>query len=129
MFEYKQTTGELMLMGADGTPAVALGVCYSGRGDGLNNPAMQYTPDVGPIPQGTYTIGEAFEHPVAGPVCMRLTPDGASRTHGRSGFMLHGDNCEMDHTASEGCIIAALEIRQAVSAARDGGVDQLVVTE
>ena len=121
MFEYKQSTGELMRDG------VAVGVCYSGHGLGLNNPATQFMADLGPIPQGVFTIGEAFHHPVAGPVCMRLTPDDATETHGRAGFMMHGDNCEMDHTASDGCVIAALEFREQVRAARDAGDDQLMV--
>jgi hypothetical protein len=35
---------------------VVVGTGYSGQGNGLNNPSEQYTPNSGPIPQGTYTI-------------------------------------------------------------------------
>ncbi len=33
---------------------------------------------------------------------------------GRFAFRIHGDNAQMNHTASDGCIIAALPIRQEI---------------
>jgi hypothetical protein len=43
---------------------------------------------------------------------------------GRDGFLIHGDNSAMNHTASEGCIILTRDIRQRIS---DSGDTQLTV--
>lgn len=88
---------------------------YSGDGAGLNNPAMQDIPRVGPIPVGDYTIGPAFHHPWLGPNTMHLTPAAGNNMHNRSDFDLHGDNPAMDHTASEGCIVMEPKPRQRVA--------------
>ncbi len=42
--------------------AMQIGAAYSGHGLGLNNPAMQNVPDVGPLPQGTYVIGDPHDN-------------------------------------------------------------------
>lgn len=76
---------------------------YSGRGSGLNNPAMQDVHNIGPIPSGLYTLGEVSEE--KGPYTIRLIPNENNAMHGRDGFLVHGDNHEANHTASEGCII------------------------
>ncbi len=78
---------------------------YSGRGDGLNNPAMQEIKDVGPLPTGLYALGTAETHPRLGPIAIPLQPDPLNAMYGRSEFWCHGDNAEANHTASEGCIV------------------------
>jgi hypothetical protein len=104
---YKQSTGELDHNGA------AIGAGYSGHGAGLNNPAMQNVHDVGPIPQGAWTIGPPRDPPDhLGPLAMPLTPSGD--TFGRSDFFIHGDNAQLNHSASDGCIILVREIRQQI---------------
>ena len=108
---YHQPTG--ILTAPDGSVA---GAGYAGYGDGVNNPADEAIPDVGPIPHGRYSIGPAFTHPVCGPVAMRLEPLPGTDTHGRSGFLMHGDSSAMNHTASHGCIIMARDIRLRVAA-------------
>jgi len=120
MWIYSQATGRLSL---NGEP---VGTGYSGKGTGLNNPEMQDTADVGPIPQGTYTIGPAFLDPGKGPVVMRLTPNDGTKDFGRSGFLMHGDNQLLNHSASEGCIVTARGIREVVAASDDR---QLTVIE
>lgn len=80
---------------------------YSGYGAGLNNPAMQEQPFVGPIPQGIWTIGPQ-EDIVTNtgfrlPASMRLTPDLGTNTFNRGGFIIHGDNPARNRTASQGC--------------------------
>lgn len=45
---------------------------YSGNGEGLNNAAAQNQQNVGPIPQGTYTVGAATNR--RGPQTRPLTP-------------------------------------------------------
>lgn len=100
-FLYSQSTG--LLTFPDG---VQTAQCYSGIGEGFDNPADQAVPNMGPIPVGAYIIGPAFDHPQCGPLTMRLTPTLDTDTFGRSGFCIHGDNKSMNHTASHGCVIA-----------------------
>jgi hypothetical protein len=94
---YSQSTGELEL----NNKHVAKG--YSGTHAGRNNPIMQTKHNVGPIPQGTYTIGRPHDTTTHGPYVMRLTPLPGTHTFGRAGFLIHGDNKK--HDASHGCII------------------------
>ena len=75
--------------------------------------------DVGPIPAGTWSIGKPYTDPEKGPIVMALTPQRMTETYGRSGFLIHGDNPQMNHSASEGCIVAAHDIRQAIAASDD----------
>jgi len=102
-----QSTGQLYHNGA------LVGLGYSGAGHSLvtgrNNPAMESVGDHGPIPAGTWTIGNSNSH--GGrfkPPVMSLEPlDHAA--HGRRGFLIHGDNKKGD--ASHGCVIVNHSIR------------------
>lgn len=115
MWTYSQRTGTLT--DANG---VVLGHGYSGRGTGLNNPDSQDLTDVGPCPQGLWSIVEFFDDPGGkGPIVSHLSPLPETDTYGRTGFMIHGDNSEADHTASEGCLIFARPIREALKASAD----------
>jgi hypothetical protein len=114
MYTYDQATG-ILTGGALETPARG----YSGHGDGCNNPMLQSVPDVGPIPQGRYTISQPFDSPDHGPVAMHLTPDAGTDTFGRSGFLMHGDSLEYPGQASLGCIIMPRAIRDQVAAGSD----------
>lgn len=102
-----------------------IGNGYSGREAGLNNPAMQGVQDVGPIPVGTWSIGPAFTHALAGPVTMRLMPVAGTNTLGRDGFMIHGDtavhaaNPTPDNSASHGCVVLARNLRDQIAASDD----------
>ena len=96
---YEQSTGRLYHNGA----FVERG--YSGSGSGKNNPAMEGTSNVGPIPRGDYQIGAPFTHPHAGAHTMRLTPVNSTYTYGRNGFMIHGDSRAHPGHASNGCVI------------------------
>lgn len=102
---------------------VATGI-YSGHGQGLNNPDMEAVQGVGPIPAGRWQIGTFMDNPHLGPVISHLTPKGFD-PHGRSAFFLHGDNAELNHSASDGCIIAPRTIREMVE---DSGDRDLIVT-
>jgi len=112
VWTYSQSTGHLL----DATGAL-LCLAYSGTGDGRNNPAMENVPDVGPIPQGTYTIGPEHLSPHTGPVSMCLTPLAGTDTLGRSEFLIHGDNAE--HDASHGCVIVDHDSRLKIAASED----------
>jgi hypothetical protein len=113
MWVYQQNNGDLQQDG------VHIGTCYAGQGDGLNNPDLDHVHSYGPVPRGRYTIGPAFRHKTKGQVCMRLVPDAKNDMHDRDGFLIHGDNKLMNHTASEGCIIASLTIRQDIAQSKD----------
>lgn len=117
---YSQSSGKLLLNGT----LVATG--YSGHDDGLNNPVLQNEAQIGPISQGAYTIGPVTaNHPGKGPVVMELHPKLGTQVFGRSGFLIHGDNSELDHTASHGCIILGRPTREQIAASSDR---DLVVT-
>jgi hypothetical protein len=114
MWTYEQTTGNLE--SAAGT-VIATG--YSGSPAGKNDPSKQNIPDVGPIPQGEYSIGAPFDADDTGPYSMDLTPAATNVMFGRSGFRMHGDSIAHPGTASEGCIIMPRTAREQVWASGD----------
>lgn len=105
---YEQLTGRMI----GPTGLVATG--YSGAGDGKNNPSMQDVKDVGPIPEGFYSINAPINSPTHGPFAMPLTPDLANLMYGRSAFLIHGDSVDHPGAASEGCIIMPRTAREAI---------------
>lgn len=119
MWTYNSANGNLSHNGA------LVGTGYSGAGEGLNNPSMSDVHDVGPIPAGYWRIGSFFDDPGGkGPIVCHLNPAEDTDAHGRGGFMIHGDNSEADHTASEGCMILARPLREQI---RDSGDSELLV--
>lgn len=112
MWTYKQSTGELSLDGK------VVGCGYSGHENGVNNPALEADPGIGPIPRGHWTIGPAHSSPHTGPLTMNLDPVGFD-PHGRSLFRLHGDNSADNESASRGCIIMDRVIREKVAESAD----------
>ena len=88
---------------------------YSGAGQGKNNPAMQEVHNVGPIPQGDWTIsGPPADTKTHGPYVLKLRPASETETFGRSGFLIHGDSKEHPGTASQGCIVVSRAVREKV---------------
>lgn len=117
MWTFNSANGNLSFNGE------LVGAGYSGVREGLNNPAMNNVPDVGPIPSGMWVIGEFFNDPGGkGPIVARLTPEPETVTHGRSSFMIHGDNSEANHTASEGCIILQRPYREQIMNSGDSSL-------
>lgn len=106
MLQYNSTTGEIRL------DEHFEGYGYSGHGEGRNNPELEHVRKVGPIPRGDYLISKWFDDIGGkGPIVFNLTPI-EHNAHGRTGFMIHGDN--VNHDASLGCIIAGRLIRLAI---------------
>ena len=71
---------------------------------------------VGPIPRGAWRIEPFRDDPGGkGPVVAHLTPIEGTETFGRAGFMIHGDNSALNHSASEGCIVAPRFIRDQIA--------------
>ena len=119
MWTYEQASGRLSKDGLQ----VAVG--YSGFGDGENNPQLESTPDVGPIPCGLWTIcGPPYTTTEHGPYVLRLEPDSA--TYGRTGFLMHGDSELHPGEASKGCIIMDRVTRTRVY--QSGDTKLMVVT-
>jgi hypothetical protein len=119
VFIYSQSTGELTRDGQ------LIGTGYAGHGSGKNDPQMQQVPNVGPLPQGFYTIGLAEEHARLGPMSMELDPDPDNQMFDRSEFFIHGDNPDHVGNSSDGCIVMPPAVRQAIAASGD---DLLQVT-
>jgi hypothetical protein len=106
---FAQRTGELRQDGQH----VATG--YSGASEGKNNPDMQSVHNVGPIPQGDWTItGPPENTSEHGPYVLRLTPKDETETFGRSGFLMHGDAKNAPGSASQGCVIMPRTVREQV---------------
>lgn len=123
MWTYQQANGWL-----DKDGILVSKTCYSGFDEGLNNPAKEAIPNLGPIPAGLWTIsGPPFsgEH---GPYCLRLSPKAGTETFGRSAFLMHGDEVEHpgEHLASHGCIVADRVTRERVY--QSGDVDLEVIS-
>lgn len=119
---YAQETGELQQDGKH----VATG--YSGAGHGKNNPDMQEVHNLGPIPQGDWTIvGPPVNTADHGPYVLTLKPAADTPTFGRSGFLMHGDSKESPGSASHGCVILPRSVREQVW--KSGDHDLEVVAE
>jgi Protein of unknown function (DUF2778) len=119
---YAQKSGELQQDGQH----VATG--YSGASEGKNNPAMENVPNVGPIPRGDWTItGPPLDSKDHGPYVLKLSPAPSTETHGRSGFLMHGDSKEHPGSASHGCVILPRAVREEVW--QSGDRDLEVVAE
>jgi len=88
---------------------------YSGAAEGKNNPNMQDVHNVGPIPEGDWTItGPPLDTKPHGPYVLKLNPNPETETFGRSGFLMHGDSKERPGTASQGCIVVPRTVREKV---------------
>lgn len=122
MFEYSQSTG---IFSQDGKQ---LAVGYSGNGVGLNQPNAQMIHNVGPIPQGSYTIAPPHADEKVGPVAMRLSPAPGNEMFNRGDFLIHGPHANDQHNSSEGCIIIEHNVRCQIGEYVLGGDNQLIVT-
>ena len=101
-YTYSQSKHHFSGAGFDGSKIDTYGACSGAAGSCRNNPSCQCKPNVGPLPQGTYTLGNMMEfHGM--PYCYELFPDSGTNMCGRSGFLIHGGGCSGD--PSEGCIV------------------------
>lgn len=85
---------------------------YSGFGPAKNDPACTALPNVGPIPEGLYTIWPPRDSALHGPYVLALTPDPRNVMFGRDAFLIHGERIEPPPgQASRGCIVATKAVR------------------
>lgn len=115
MWIYQQSTGKLSLNG------VLVGTGYSGMGADKNQPADESIKNLGPLPEGFYTIGSVMAHGpgATGAYVLPLAPDASDVMFGRSGFYMHGDSISHPGFASEGCIVMSYAVRIAVATSLD----------
>ena len=123
MLVYVQRTGDLYRDGKKLTTG------YSGIGEGKNNPEMEAVHNVGPIPQGIYSIGQPEDTESHGPYVLRLLPIEGTDTFGRSGFLWHGDSIQHPGGASHGCICSARIAREQASQDTDHRIYVVAETE
>ena len=127
---YEQSSGQMYLIDGLTGSETSLGQGYAGRGVGFNNPEAQNTPNIGPIPEGLYSIGPIRDNRVRIGLpnervmesSLRLTP--MTNIGSRAGFLIHSDFGVT--TASNGCICTPLTVRQAVA---NTGVTRLQVVK
>jgi len=86
----------------DGTWIDTTGCCSGQSGTCRNNSSCQSKVSVGPLPQGTYSLGNMFTYKGM-PYCYELYPSSSNNMCGRSGFLIHGG--EFSGNPSEGCIV------------------------
>jgi len=116
---YQITSG---IMSQDDSTQVATG--WSGNGLGKNQPEMTNVHNVGPLPVGTYSVGEWSDHPHVGPNSARLTQT-SGESFGRDGFFIHGPGTTDYGQESKGCIVIPHNDRLKVIALNP---DQITVT-
>lgn len=116
MWLYHQDTGAISRDGLE----IARG--YSGYPPRVNDPTAEALPNVGPIPRGTWTIGDAYQHATLGPVTMNLemiASDNPSAPFGRGAFRIHGDRVAAPGYASHGCVVLPRTARDLIAASPD----------
>ena len=127
-WEFAQNTGRLTHID-DKTGArkfIAFG--YAGNVKGFNNSKLQHVGNVGPLPQGHYTINlnPQTRITVSGSRvtdALVLTPDKHNEMFDRSGFLIHGRTASWDFGASNGCAIFDYNIREKIWKSGDAQLD------
>jgi hypothetical protein len=111
---YQNGTGELFDPSGNHVEAGYAGGARGTHPEGINAPAYQYTPDIGPLPVGWYTFGIPVEGTHLGPLAIPLQPDADNTMGGREGFFVHGDHVGAPRTASDGCIVVSRPTREMI---------------
>lgn len=115
MWTYQDSTGKLSRNGT------LVGQGYSGFDFGKNSVKAESIPNIGPVPEGQYSIGapEDLAGGPHGPYVLRLAPKPGNKIYGRSGFLIHGDSILKPGTASRGCIVLNYTIRRLIVSSGD----------
>lgn len=102
LYTYSQSGHRFSGPAYDGSYIDTTGCCSGQSGSCRNNPACQCQVSVGPLPQGTYSLGNMMTFKGM-PYCYELYPASTNSMCGRSGFLIHGGGCSGN--PSEGCIV------------------------
>ena len=106
LYTYSQSGHHFYGPAYDGTYIDTSGCCSGQSGSCRNNPSCQCQVAVGPLPQGTYSLGNMMTFKGM-PYCYELYPASSNSMCGRSGFLIHGGGCSGN--PSEGCIVIESE--------------------
>ena len=101
-YTYSQSAHHFYGTAYDGSYIDTYGCCAGQSGSCRNNPSCQCKVSVGPLPQGTYTLGNMYTFKS----CINsydLYPSSSNNMCGRSGFLIHCGGCSGN--PSEGCIV------------------------
>jgi hypothetical protein len=90
----------------DGSHIDTSGCCCGQSGSCRNNVDCKCKVSVGPLPPGTYTLGNMQTFKGMN-YCYQLYPSSSNSMCGRSGFLIHGGGCSGN--PSEGCIVIESE--------------------
>jgi len=101
-YTYSQAGHRFSGQGFDGTMIDTSAACSGQSGSCRNSPACQCKVGVGPLPQGTYTLGNMQTFKGMN-YCYQLYPSSSNNMCGRAGFLIHGGGCQAN--PSEGCIV------------------------
>ena len=101
-YTYSQSGHHFYGAAYDGSYIDTYGCCSGQSGSCRNNPSCQCQVSVGPLPQGTYSLGNMMTFKGM-PYCYELYPASTNSMCGRSGFLIHGGSCSGN--PSEGCIV------------------------
>jgi len=101
-YTYSQSGHHFYGTAYDGSYIDTYGCCSGQSGSCRNNPSCQCQVSVGPLPQGTYSLGNMMTFKGM-PYCYELYPASTNSMCGRSGFLIHGGSCSGN--PSEGCIV------------------------
>jgi hypothetical protein len=102
LYTYSQSGHRFSGPAYDGSYIDTTGCCSGQSGSCRNNPSCQCQVAVGPLPQGTYSLGNMMTFKGM-PYCYELYPASSNNMCGRSGFLIHGGGCSGN--PSEGCIV------------------------
>jgi len=105
-YTYSQSGHHFYGTAYDGSNIDTTGACCGQSGSCRNNPSCQCQVSVGPLPQGTYTLGSMCTFKGMS-YCYELYPSSSNSMCGRSGFLIHGGGCSSN--PSEGCIVIESE--------------------
>jgi len=105
-YTYSQSQHHFFGTGFDGSYIDTYGACSGQSGSCRDNPSCQCQVNVGPLPQGTYTLGNMRVFKGMN-YCYDLYPAASNDMCGRSGFLIHGGSCSAN--PSEGCIVIESE--------------------
>ena len=101
-YTYSQSGHHFYGTAYDGSYIDTYGCCAGQSGSCRNNPSCQCQKSVGPLPQGTYTLGNMYTFKS----CINsydLYPSSSNCMCGRSGFLIHCGGCSGN--PSEGCFV------------------------
>lgn len=102
LYTYSQSGHHFSGPAYDGSYIDTYGCCSGQSGSCRNNPSCQCQVSVGPLPQGTYSLGNMMTFKGM-QYSYELYPASSNSMCGRSGFLIHGGACSGN--PSEGCIV------------------------